>query len=311
MRDQGGSTSLVGVVTAHHGGILDKNGIDPGSALLQVETDALDEVPDDFDAILDQAEPQLVMECIPQNIRSGEPSLSFLRSALDRGIHAVTSNKAPIALAGRDLRARAQQNGVQIRFEATVLDGLPLFLWMAETPSVRPVRLRGILNATSSMVLESVCQGGSRARGLARAQARGIAEADAVLDLDGWDAAAKAALLANVWMDAAIRVVDVVRSGCDDVKDAKLREAEEAGLQYRLVAEVERDETGNIKARVGPVGLEAEDPLYGLRGSQGALEVFTEDGRAFCLRQSASGLQDAAAGMLMDVDAILAGRRQP
>ncbi|MGF1510111.1 MAG: hypothetical protein ACFB9M_11490 [Myxococcota bacterium] len=296
---------LVGVVTAHHGGLLDEDGLDPGEALLAVETDNMASVPSDFEAVLEAVSPDLLLECIPQNIRSGEPAVTFMRAALGRRIHVVTSNKAPIALAGRDLKARARESGVQVRFEATVLDGLPVFAWLENTPGLDVCRVRGILNATSSMVLESVSQGGSRARGLARAQARGIAEADSVLDLDGWDAAAKAALLANVWMGGSVRVVDVVRSGCDDVKDAKLRASEEAGLQYRIVADVQKDQLGNIKAQVQPQALGPDDPLHGLRGSQGGMVVTARDGRSFCLRQHASGLHDAALGMLMDVQMIV------
>jgi len=311
MRDYTSPAQLVGVTTAHHGTLLDKDGLDPAEALFRAETDGLDDRAVDFESALELLQPQVVLECIPQNIRSGEPSLGMLRTAIDRGVHVITANKAPVALAYRDLRSRATERGVQMRFESTILDGLPIFRWVAESPDLAPVWVRGILNATSSMVLESVQLGGSRARGLARAQARGIAEADSVLDLDGWDAAAKAALLGNVWMNGALRVVDVVRAGSDDIKDKELVERAELNESVRLVVEIARDAAGNVKAKVGPVALEPGDPLHGLPGSRGAIQIRTADGRGFCLRQDASGLDDAAAGMMMDLEAIVSGRPQP
>lgn len=301
------SAQLIGVLTAHHGQMLSPSGLDPAETLLRVETDDLERGGlEDFEGALERVKPDVVIECIPQNIRSGEPALTMLRTSLDRGIHAVTANKAPVALAYRDLRARSEASGAQLRFEATVLDGMPLFLWVRSTPGFEPVRARGVLNVTSSNVLESVQLGGSRPRGLARAQARGVAEADSVLDLDGWDAAAKAALLGNVWMGGSLRVVDVVRAGCEDVKDAKLREAAEAGEEFRLVATVVRTSEG-VQATVQPEALQLGDPLYGLPGTRGGVVVEAKDGRAVCLRQARSGLEDAAAGMWMDVAALQAG----
>jgi len=303
LRDRAPSFSLVGVVTAHHGRLLTPEGVDASAALSRLETDGLPNLgPSELPAILDHTTPDAVVECIPQNIRSGDPALSYLRLALDRGLHAVTANKAPVALGYHDLASRARERGVHLGFEASVLDGLPLFRWMGSLGDRRVDAIRGVLNQTSSLVLESVALGGSRARGLARAQARGIAEADSVLDLDGWDSAAKAALLANVWFDASLRVVDVVRAGCEDVKDAKIREAAEEGIQYRLVTTVVRGSEGNVRASVEPEALGVDDPLHTARGSQGSIHVELADGLAFTLRQSSSGLDDAALALLMDLD---------
>lgn len=312
LRDHGGPIDLVGIITAHHGRLLQTDGVDPSMALNMVESEGLgSSAPEDFKKLLEAAEPQVVLECIPQNIRSGEPALGYMRTALDMGIHVVTSNKAPIVLGYRDLQHRAAKAGCHFRFEATVLDGLNLFNFMTHMPDVSVTGVRGVFNATSSVVLESVQFGSSRSRGLARAQAQGIAEADSVLDLDGWDAAAKVALLANVWMGGALRVVDVVRTGCDALKDDKIRESAEAGAHYRLVGEVQRREDGQIaKATVEPVALEPGDPLYSLRGPAGGITIETNLGHTFTLLQKTSGIDDAAFGMIQDVRAIIAGYPQ-
>jgi homoserine dehydrogenase len=312
LRDKAGPIDLVGVITAHHGRMLQASGVDPSLALNMVESEGLGEsAPEDFKKLLEVAQPNVIVECIPQNIRSGEPALTYLRTALDMGIHVVTSNKAPIVLGYRDLRHRAAKADVQFRFEATVLDGLPLFTLMSNMPQVQVTRVRGVFNATSSVVLESVQVGSSRSRGLARAQAQGIAEADSVLDLDGWDAAAKVALIANVWMGGALRVVDVARTGCDAIKDEKIRESAEHGAHYRLVGEVERREDGQIaKATVEPIALEPGDPLYPLRGPAGGVIIDTDQGHSFTMLQRTSGIDDAAFGMMQDCLAILSGAAQ-
>jgi homoserine dehydrogenase len=311
LRDKGGPIDLVGVVTAHHGRLMAPEGIDPSMALNLVESEGLGEsAPADFKKLLEATRPQVLIECIPQNIRSGEPALGFLRMALDMGIHCVTSNKAPIVLGYRDLRHRAAKAGVMFRFETTVLDGLPLFTFMSQLYDVKVTKVRGVLNATSSVVLESVQLGSTRSRGLARAQAQGIAEADSVLDLDGWDAAAKVALIANVWMGGALRVVDVGRTGCDAIKDEVIRIAAEAGGHYRLVGEATRFPDGTIKAGVEPLALEPDDPLYPLKGSAGGITVETDQGQIFTLLQTTSGIDDAAFGLIQDCRAIIGGLPQ-
>lgn len=311
LRDRGGPIELVGVVTAHHGRMIAPEGLDPSMAVNLVESDGLGEsAPAEFKKLLEVCRPQVLIECIPQNIRSGEPALGFLRMALDAGIHVVTSNKAPIVLGYRDLRHRAAKTGTSFRFETTVLDGLPLFTFMSQMKDVKVTAVRGVLNATSSVVLESVQLGSTRSRGLARAQAQGIAEADSVLDLDGWDAAAKVALLANVWMGGALRVVDVSRTGCDAVKDDVIRAAGEAGHHYRLVGSARKHEDGSIKAHVEPVAIEPSDPLYPLRGAAGGITIETDAGHSFTLLQQSPGIEDAAFGLIQDVRAIVTGLPQ-
>lgn len=311
LRDRGGPVDIVGVITAHHGRLMAPEGIDPSLALNMVESDGLGEsAPPDFKKLLEAVRPQVLVECIPQNIRHGEPSLTFLRTALDMGIHVVTSNKAPIVLGYRDLRHRAAKTGVMFRFEATVLDGLPLFTFISQLKDVKVTAIRGVLNATSSVVLESVQLGSTRSRGLARAQAQGIAEADSVLDLDGWDAAAKVALLANVWMGGALRVVDVARTGCDAVKDDVIRAAGEAGSHFRLVGEARKHDDGSIKSSVEPMALEPDDPLYAVRGAAGGITIETDMGHAFTILQHTSGIDDAAFGLIQDCRAILSGLPQ-
>lgn len=289
---------------------MDRDGLDPSLAVNLVESEGLGHTaPEDLKQIIEAVRPDVFIECIPQNIRSGEPSLGMLRTALDMGVNVITSNKAAIVLGYRDLRHRAAKTGTQFRFEATLLDGLPLFTMMSNLYGTDICSVRGVLNGTSSLVLESVQLGSTRSRGLARAQALGIAEADSVLDLDGWDAAAKAALIANVWMGGALRVFDVSRTGCETLKDEMLRESAEQG-RYRLVANITRSADGAVRASVAPTMLEVGDPFHTLKGASGGVTIETTDGRKMTLIQDSPGLDDAAFGLVQDCFAIANGAPQ-
>lgn len=305
LRDEGGPVDLVAVATGHHGRRIVQEGLDPSLALNLVEAGELgEEGPEDVGELLAETRADVLVECIPQNIRTGDPALGFHRVALDAGVHVVTANKAPVVIGYRDACHRAAKSGVQFRFGATVLDGLPVFDFVEQLRGHRVIKVRGVLNATSSVVLETLGSGGSRSRGLARAQARGIAEADPVLDLDGWDAATKAALLANVWMEGSLRVVDVQRSGCEGLKDNAIARAGEEGIHYRLVATVEQTGAG-VAATVEPVPLEPGDVFHGLDGARGGIEIETDQGQSFVLLQRSAGLSDAAGGLLLDCRSLL------
>lgn len=310
LREDDSPVQLVGVVTAHHGTLLDEAGVDASLALNLVESEGLgDAAPSELKKVLELTRPDVLVEAIPQNIRSGEPALGFLRAALDSGVSVVTSNKAAIVLGYRDLLHRAAKTNTQFRFEATILDGVPLFSMLAGLHNVNVRSIRAVLNGTSSLVLESVQLGSTRSRGLARAQALGIAEADSVLDLDGWDAAAKAALLANVLLGGALRVFDVNRTGCESIKDDLLRETAETA-HYRLVADLTKSDDGAIRASVSPQPIEPGDVFYALRGAAGAISLRTDAGIEVTIIQDAPGLESAAAAMVQDCWAIRNGAPQ-
>ena len=118
-------------------------------------------------------------------------------------MHVVTANKGPIAHAYADLRDEAERAGVLFRFEATCMDGAPVYNMVRRTlPGVRILGFTGVLNSTTQVVIEAMRQGQSMQDGIEAARRLGITEADAAYDIDGWDSAAKTAALANVLMDA-------------------------------------------------------------------------------------------------------------
>src|SRR5205823_8453369 len=133
------------------------------------------------------------------------------------GAHVVTANKGPAAFAyGRLSRAASRANR-RFLFEGAVMDGVPIFNLAREAlPAVHVTGFRGVVNSTTNFILTAMEEGRAFGDALAEMQARGIAEADASLDVDGWDAAAKTAALANVLLGANITPHDVERAGMSE-----------------------------------------------------------------------------------------------
>ena len=145
------------------------------------------------------------------------------------------------------------------------MDGIPVFNLVRETlPAVDIVGFRGVVNSTTNHILTALEDGEAFAPALARMQAEGIAEADPSLDVDGWDAAAKTAALANVLMDARMTPHDVDRTGIGEHTGDAARRAMAARRRLRLVASARDAPTAASTTAVAPVELPADDLLAGL-----------------------------------------------
>src|SRR5688572_4533577 len=204
---------------------------------------------DNFDVIrrlgASTADLRIVLETTTLNIQDGEPAVSHVRAGIAAGCHVVTANKGPVAFAYAELRDAAARAGVRFLYEGTVMDGIPVFNLVRETlPAVSILGFEGVINTTTNHIITALEAGETFEDALARMQAEGIAEADASLDVDGWDAAAKTAALANVLMDARITPHDVRRTGLDAGTGAAARTALERGRRLKLVASARRDADG-------------------------------------------------------------------
>jgi homoserine dehydrogenase len=171
-------------------------------------------------------------------------------------------------------------------------------------PMVEVQGFRGVVNSTTNHILTALESGEAFAPALARMQAEGIAEADASLDVDGWDAAAKAAALANVLMDADLTPHLVERTGIGPESAQKAQEAVQGGARLRLVASARRDDSGRVVATVQPVELPGEDLLSGLRGTANALILQTDLLGDVAIHQLGGGLTMTAYALLSDLITI-------
>jgi homoserine dehydrogenase len=244
------------------------------------------------------------------DIRAGEPAASHVRAALDGGAHVVSANKGPAAFAYGELASLARARGRRFLFEGAVMDGIPVLNLVRDTlPGVRVESFRGVINSTTNHILTALERGETFESALARMQADGIAEADATLDVDGWDAAAKTAVLMNVWMDAGVTPHEIEREGIRGVSTADVRAAVDQGERLRLVASAGR-EGGRARGRVRRERVPAQDPLGSLDGQQNAILIRTDVLGEIGILQRDGGLTQTAYAIVSDLAAI-AGWLEP
>ncbi len=311
---------VVGLSTRHHGSVIDTAGIDVARAIALVESnqslDRLESEPRErsgidvirqvTDAMADEAsDGRLVcVETTVLDIDRGEPAVSHVRAALEGQAHVITANKGPAAFAYHELEALAESVDRIFFFEGAVMDGVPVFNLVRETmPAIAIDGFRGVINSTCNFILSELERGKEFDVALAEMQARGIAEADPSLDVDGWDAAAKTAALVNVLMGSAMTPHHVVRSGIRDVTGLDVRDAIARNRRIRLVASASR-QGGKVRARVEPEVLERSDPLANLEDVENALYLNTDLLGQVGIVQRTGSLTQTAYALLSDLARI-------
>jgi homoserine dehydrogenase len=265
---------------------------------------------DEVRRFIEQCPADVVLELTSLNPHTGQPALDHVRWALAAGRHVVTANKGPIAHAYRELRDLAEEHGVALRFESTVLDGLPIFD-LAEfcLPATEISGFRGPLNSTSNFVLSRMAAGQTLDEALAGAQEVGIAEANPSYDLEGWDASVKATVLANVLMDADLRPADVRREGLGAEAMQTTHAALAPGQTLKQMVEA-TVENGAVVARVRLVALPASDVFAQLSGMETGLLLRTDTMGDLTLIEGEGGPGQTALGVMADLVNIGRGRNE-
>jgi homoserine dehydrogenase len=322
-RDHGLRARIVGVATRHHGQVYAEGGLrsyavsgpSTGSGPPRASSrggfsrtgastmDFIREATKKSAAAARQRR-LVIIETTTLDIERGEPAIGHIRAALAGGAHVVTANKGPVAFAYRALARAADRANRRFLFEGAVMDGIPIFNLVRETlPAVHVLGFRGVVNSTTNFILTAMEQGQPFGDALAEMQARGVAEADASLDVDGWDAAAKTAALANVLLGANITPTMVERQGITPDTGRLAREARAGGRRLKLVARAER-EGRRITARVAPEALAGDDLLAGLEGQQNALILKTDLLEEIAIVQRSGSLTQTAYALLSDLISI-------
>jgi homoserine dehydrogenase len=230
----------------------------------------------DAKEIVERADADILVEVSPTNLETAEPGLSYIRAAFGRGMHVVTANKGPVALRFAELRREALEAGCYFGYEGTVMSGTPaLRLAWSDLAGCEIVELSGIVNGTTNYILSQMEGGMSYADALAEAQQRGYAEADPAGDVEGYDATAKAVILANVVMDAHLGMEDVDRVGISGLTHEMITAAAAAGERWKLLARVWR-EGDRVRASVLPTRLPLSHPLASVGGVTNAITYTTD-----------------------------------
>lgn len=248
-----------------------------------------------------------------------EPARTLVLEAMRAGKPVVSANKELLANVGNELLGAAKDAGVDLLYEAAVAGAIPLVRPLTESlAGERILRVMGIVNGTTNYVLTRMSEEGSAyGDALAEAQRLGYAERDPSADVDGYDAAAKAAIIAGIAFNADVVAADVYREGITGIDRTDIECAHRLGYEVKLLAVAER--AGGTPARpvvavrVHPAMVPIDHPLAGVRGSYNAVFIEGDASGELMLYGRGAGGRPTASAVLGDlVDAahnLLAGGR--
>jgi homoserine dehydrogenase len=243
-----------------------------------------------------------------------EPARSLLLTALTSGKSVVSANKALLADDGAVLHDAAAAAGVDLYYEAAVAGAIPLLRPLRESlAGDRILRVMGIVNGTTNFIMSRMAAtGASFAETLDEASALGYAEADPSADVDGYDAAAKAAILAGLAFHTRVTAADVYREGIADVTAADFASAQALGCTIKLLAICERDRDSDgaesVNVRVHPAMVPLTHPLAGVSDAFNAVFVEAEAAGSLMFYGRGAGGAPTASAVLGDIVAVARNR---
>ncbi|MFC4504101.1 MULTISPECIES: homoserine dehydrogenase [Streptomyces] len=272
-----------------------REGIDPGL----VTTDAT--------ALVKRGDIDVVVEVIG----GIEPARSLITTAFEHGASVVSANKALLAQDGAALHAAAIEHGKDLYYEAAVAGAIPLIRPLRESLAGDKInRVMGIVNGTTNFILDKMdSTGAGYQEALDEATALGYAEADPTADVEAFDAAAKAAILAGIAFHTRVRLDDVYREGMTEVTAADFASARNMGCTIKLLAICERAaDGGSVTARVHPAMIPLTHPLASVRGAYNAVFVESDAAGQLMFYGPGAGGAPTASAVLGDLVAVCRNR---
>ncbi len=240
-----------------------------------------------------------------------EPARNLILQAMAAGSSVITANKALLAADGATLYQAAEESGVDLYFEASVAGAIPLLRPLRESlAGDRVMKVLGIVNGTTNFILSKMDEeGADYADVLAQAQELGYAEADPTADVGGLDAAAKAAILAELAFHTRVTFDDVSCEGITDVTSADVEAARAMGFVIKLLAVAERTPDGSgVIVRVHPAMVPRDHPLASVRDAFNAVFVEAEAAGEMMFYGRGAGGAPTASAVLGDVVAAARNR---
>jgi homoserine dehydrogenase len=242
-----------------------------------------------------------------------EPARTLMLAAFEAGKSVVSANKALLADDGVELHAAAAKAGVDLYYEAAVAGAIPLLRPLRESLAGDQIRrVVGIVNGTTNYILSRMVETGAGfAEALAEATELGYAEADPTADVDGFDAAAKAAILASLAFHTPVTAADVYREGISAVSSTDVARAAEIGCTVKLLAICERVGNGgtdSVAVRVHPAMIPTSHPLAAVGGAFNAVFVEAEAAGQLMFYGQGAGGEPTASAVLGDLVAVARNR---
>jgi homoserine dehydrogenase len=245
--------------------------------------------------IIKNMEAEVLIETTASNYKDAEPGMTHITSAMKKGMHVISVNKGPLALAFPSLLELATYNQVLLKFSGTVGGGTPILDYAKD--SLRGERITsfaGILNGTTNYILTNMANGLSFESALKDAKDKGYVEADESLDLDGLDAAAKLVILANWIMGMKVTLPDINCTGIRKVTTEDIKKAAKKKCAIKLIASCDRD------LQVGPKEVSMDDPLC-VNGTLNAIAFTSEHSGTQTIIGKGAGGMETASSILRDL----------
>lgn len=252
------------------------------------------------------AQPDILIEAGPTDIRTGQPGWDYIGQALDRGVHVVVISKGALVVDGKGLRARADANGATLKVSGATAAALPTIdLLEYGLLGCEIQGLEGILNATTNYLLGAMADDGlSLDEAIREAQRRGMAESDPAKDVEGWDTAAKLLILANFGIGLDLSLDNIVVEGMQHVTRQTIDEWRAAGKVPKLIGRLYLED-GVFRASVRVEAVAHDDVFALVTGKTKALRIHTDVMGDIVSIGSASEPTATAAAALKDLEHIL------
>lgn len=273
---------IVAISDLLKGAVYHPDGLDVETLLKMVETQGhihdIDAPEKGWDALttIRQSNADVIVELSYTDLKTGQPAMTHIETALQHKKHVITTNKGPIALHYPALATLANEHEVSIGIEGTVMSGTPALALAQDSLAAAGIqKIQGIFNGTTNYILTRMGEGLSYEKALAEAQHKGYAEADPTGDVEGFDAAGKVVILANLLMGAQVTMADVDRTGITQISLQDIENARQDGRLYKLIGTVERTDSG-VQVSVKPELVPDSHPLASVSGATNAITYSTD-----------------------------------
>ena len=270
LKEKGIDVKVVGITTGSRGSLVYQGGLNLAEATRQLEEEGrFDPKGPHYSKVdsltaAEMLDYDVLMELTPLNIFTGQPATDHIKAALQRGKHAVSANKGPLAWHYKELRDIAKNNKCGFFFETTVMAGTPTFNMADHCLQFCEIdKIEGILNATTNYILKEMAKDVPIDDIMRSGREQGFLEADPSMDTEGWDASAKLTVLMNVLMDADLTPDKIDRTGITGVTAEDIAAAKARGNVIKLMCRGTKDADGTITATVRPEEIPAGDVFAG------------------------------------------------
>ena len=300
--------TVVAISDIMKGSVYDENGLDMTKVLdLVKKGKKLDEYPSgikglDSLATIKDTIADTIVEVTFTDVKTGEPALTHIKTALTAGKNVVSTNKGPVVKQAVELLDMAASNKAHYGFEGVVLAGTPVLNLAKFTLAGNKITgFKGILNGTTNYILTRMEEGISYDDALKKAQELGYAEADPTGDVEGLDALGKVVILSNVVLGKNLSVKDVQRKGITGITGEDVKKAKAEGKRWKLIGSAEIQSDGSVKAKVSPEKLPLSDPLAGVCEAINALTYYTDELGPVTIVGPGAGRRETGFSLLIDL----------